>query len=575
MTPASQAVHPGTPPVPRPARKAARTSARRRPVLRPQTLVLAVALFLATFGNLALWRALWRLPEISGAGGLAFALAFGLAICALGTALLSLVAWRGLLRPVLALLLLAAAMGSYFMLSYEVVIDRTMLVSALLTDRREIQDLLSPRLLLTLLVLGVAPAVLLWRVELRWPRPLRQLRNNLLLLLASVLVLVAVGLAFYPDLSSTMRNHKEMRYQINPFNTLYAAARLGQQPIPYASAAVQPLGQDARRAALAAGGKPPLLLLVVGETARADHFGINGYARDTTPRLAQLELASLRNAWSCDTYSAGSIPCMFSPLGREAYKRQKVATEGLADVLQRAGYAVLWLDNQPGGCKGVCARVPTVDDTQLQLPGVCGAHDECPDEVMLQGLDARIAQLPAAQRAHGVVVFLHQMGSHGPDYFKRSPPRLKRFEPECRSNALQQCPAAEVVNAYDNTIVTTDDFLSSAIAWLQRHEDGWAPALSYVSDHGESLGERNLYLHGLPYAIAPDEQKHVPWLFWLSPQFQRQSGIALACLQAQRDRPLSHDNYFHTTLGLLGVATSTYDAARDIGAGCAAAPAAR
>jgi lipid A ethanolaminephosphotransferase len=230
---------------------------------------------------------------------------------------------------------------------------------------------------------------------------------------------------------------------------------------------------------------------------------------------------------------------------------------------------VLWLDNQAGGCKGVCDRVPRVDYKALQTPGLCGDDGECLDEVMLHNLQQRIDQLPAERRARGVVVFMHQMGSHGPAYYKRAPAAFKKFMPECATNALQQCPREQVVNAYDNTIAYTDHFLASAIDWLQTREAQWAPALVYLSDHGESLGENNLYLHGLPYRFAPDAQKHVPWITWLSPRFAQQTGITAACLEQRRDERFSHDNYFHTALGLLGVQTSVYNRALDITADCA------
>jgi lipid A ethanolaminephosphotransferase len=239
-------------------------------------------------------------------------------------------------------------------------------------------------------------------------------------------------------------------------------------------------------------------------------------------------------------------------------------------VLAHAGLAVLWLDNQAGGCKGVCARVPTVDDRALQrqaAPEQCN-DDGCYDEVLLHDLDARIAQLPAERRARGVVLFLHTMGSHGPAYYKREPAPFKPFQPECATNALTQCSPEQIVNAFDNSIVYTDHFLASAIDWLKARQNDWATGLLYVSDHGESLGENNLYLHGLPYAFAPDTQKHIAWIFWLSPQFQQQRGVPMACLDAKRHDPISHDDYFHTLLGLAGVQTSVYNSARDLTAGC-------
>jgi lipid A ethanolaminephosphotransferase len=156
------------------------------------------------------------------------------------------------------------------------------------------------------------------------------------------------------------------------------------------------------------------------------------------------------------------------------------------------------------------------------------------------------------------------MGSHGPAYFKRSPSAHKVFQPECQSNTLQDCPRPNIVNAYDNSVVYTDFVLNQAMDWLQSHADTASGALLYVSDHGESLGENNLYLHGLPYAIAPDFQKHVPWIEWHAPDF----GLDLACLRQRRDMPMSHDNLFHTVLGMMQVQTVVYAQTQDVYEAC-------
>lgn len=540
--------------------------------MRPATLVLLVVLWIASIGNVALWRAMAALPELGNARGYAFMLAFGVGVAALTALPLALLAWRWTLKPVLVLFLMATAGGAFFMLSYGIVIDRTMMVNVLLTDSREARDLLSPQLFGALAVLGLLPALAVWRTRLQWATPARQLLRNLGLALLSILLVVASAGLFFQDLSSTMRNHTQLRFLINPLNSFYALAIIGQQPVQRSGVAVLPLGEDAHLAASSPHAKPPLVVMVLGETARADHLGLNGYARDTTPRLAKENVASLRNAWSCGTNTAASVPCMFSNLGREAFEKRDANTEGLVDVLQRAGYAVLWLDNQAGGCKGVCDRVPKVDYKQLQsdAPDLCSG-DECFDEVMLRGLDERIAALPADRRARGVVVFMHQMGSHGPAYYKRTPAAYKRFAPECTTNALQQCPREQVVNAYDNTILYTDHFLGQTINWLRQHDAAAATALVYLSDHGESLGESNLYLHGLPYRVAPDAQKRVPWITWLSPRFEQQSGVTVACLKAKADERVSHDHYFHTALGLLGVQTQLYQPQLDLTASCRAA----
>ena len=309
-----------------------------------------------------------------------------------------------------------------------------------------------------------------------------------------------------------------------------------------------------------------MLLLVLGETARMGNFGINGYARPTTPELAKLPVISWRNAWSCGTNTAASVPCMFSHLGRDGYVGRKANHENLLDVAQRAGLAVLWLDNQ-SGCKGVCARTPNVQTSALKDPQLCSSG-ECWDPIMLTDLDTRIAALPAERRARGVLLVMHQMGSHGPAYYKRVPPAYKRFMPECATNALQDCSREQLVNAFDNTIAYTDHFLAQTIAWLQAHETSHDTAMVYVSDHGESLGENNLYLHGLPYAIAPDVQKRVPWITWLSPGFAQRQRLDAACLTSRAEVEISHDHYFHSVLGLLDVQTGAYQRPLDAYAAC-------
>jgi lipid A ethanolaminephosphotransferase len=259
---------------------------------------------------------------------------------------------------------------------------------------------------------------------------------------------------------------------------------------------------------------------------------------------------------------------MFSPLGREGFLARTRDSENLMDVLAHAGLAVLWIDNQPGGCKGVCDRVPHVDTSALADPAHCEAGS-CRDGILLADLDERIAALPPAQRRRGVVLVMHQMGSHGPAYAQRVPPEGKRFLPECTSSHLPDCDPGRLRNAYDNTIAYSDQVLGSAIAWLRRRTD-YDTALLYLSDHGESLGENNLYLHGLPYAIAPDVQKHVPWVTWLSPGFEQASGIGLDCLRARGRERITHDHLFHSVLGLMQVGTGAYRRELDAYAGCAA-----
>ena len=539
----------------------------KRHLSSPWRLIVLAAVWMAALGNFPLWEQLARLPELANWRGVGFGLALAFIIGCGIALLLALLAWRWTLKLALTLFLLAAAFGAYFMHSYGVVIDPDMMRNALHTDTREVRDLLSWRMALIALVLGLLPAFVVWRTPLVWPRWPRQLLHNLGLLALALALALGTLMLVFQDMAAVMRNHTSLRYLINPLNSFFALADIAWEKDQRPSGPPAPAGLDARLAPLPAAAKPPLVVLVLGETGRSDHFALNGYPRPTTPRLAEMDVTSLRNVWSCGTNTATSVPCMFSPLGKQDFEQRAADTEGLVDVLQHAGYAVLWIDNQAGGCKGVCDRVPTVHYDALQAPGLC-SDSECYDEVMLRGLQERIDQLPAERRARGVVVFMHQMGSHGPAYYKREPQQFKHFMPECASNALQQCSHEELINAFDNTIVYTDNFLASVIDWLKQHEGDSATALSYLSDHGESLGENNVYLHGLPYRWAPDAQKHVAWITWLSPQFSTQTGITTACLNAKRDARLTHDNYFHSVLGLLGVQTSLYQPPLDIYASC-------
>jgi len=528
----------------------------------PLTLAWLTALWLGVLCNWPLWQRMSQLPEMASGRGLLFIAVFMGIVTALLGALLSLLAWRRILKPVLALVLLSAAALAHFMGSYGIVVDPTMVVNIVQTDAREAGDLLSLRLGLSLLLLAGLPIIWLWRRRVDERPFFARLGGNLLGFVLGLVLAVLLALSCFADLASTMRNNKSLRYMINPLNAYYSLGAVAAQSRAKPKGPPEVIAADASLRARPAGSLPPLLMLVVGETARSANFSLNGYARPTNPELARLPVLSLRNVSSCGTSTAASLPCMFSHLGREAYGAQKTPQENLLDVLQRAGLAVLWLDNQ-SGCKGVCDRVPS-SDTRNQatgakpLPARLCDGEECLDEALLHGLDERLAALDPARVAKGVVLVLHQMGSHGPAYYKRSPASLKPFQPECRSNALQQCPREQVVNAYDNTIAYTDHVLAGAIRWLDAQQARFAPGLLYMSDHGESLGENNLYLHGMPYAFAPKEQIHVPAILWLPEASAGAQGVTRECLNARRDLPASHDQLFHTVLGFSGVQTAVY-----------------
>ncbi|MES3015068.1 MAG: phosphoethanolamine--lipid A transferase [Pseudomonadota bacterium] len=536
----------------------------------PLTLAVLAGVWIAALPNWPLWRALLALPETSSARGALFVVGFGVMVAALTALLLGLFAWRVAIKPAIAVLLLAAAFGAHFMGSYGVVIDTTMMTNLVQTDPREVRDLLSLRMLGSVALLAGLPLLLLWRVPVRGLGFFRQAGRNLLGLIVLVLLLAALLFALFADLSATMRNHRTMRHLINPLNAVYALVDLGLKSQARPGGPPLPIGADVRILPRVPGTKPPLLMLVIGETARADHFALNGYARPTNPELAALGVTSFRNVMSCGTNTAASLPCMFSALGKKEFESRGRDQENLLDLVQRTGMAVLWVDNQ-AGCKDLCSRVPNshARDPIAGVPALptalCTGAD-CLDEALLHGLDARLAALPAAARERGVLIVLHQIGSHGPAYYKRSPPTRKPFQPECSTNVLQQCDRSALINAYDNSIAYTDRVLAQTIEWLKHRQALYDTAMLYVSDHGESLGENNLYLHGLPYAVAPVEQIHVPIVLWMGPHASAQA----ACLAGRRDAALTHDNLFHSTLGLLDIRAVEYRQNLDAFAACRA-----
>lgn len=545
---------------------------------QPLTQVWISAIWMGLVANWPLWKQLQALPELGGVRGMVFIVAFAGMVTAATGALLSLLAWPRLIRWVLVVLLAISGALAYFIDSYGIVFDPTMVVNLVQTDVRETRDLLSSRLLLTVLMIGLVPALWLL-IQPKAPKQplLRRVASSLASCLLGIAVMVCLALAVFADLSSTMRNHKSLRYMVTPLNAVYSVTTAAVRSRAGPSGPPVVIGADARLLPRPAGAKPPLLLLVVGETARSMNFSLNGYGRESNPELANLPVVSMRDVTSCGTSTAASLPCMFSPLGRARFVDLEGTQENLLDVLQRAGLAVLWLDNQ-SGCKGLCDRVPNSPTSRLPegakpLPAALCSRDalgsaECFDEALLHEIDQRVAQLDPERLQRGLVLVMHQMGSHGPAYFKRSPADLEIFKPECQSNALQQCTRQEVVNGYDNTIATTDRLLARSISWLRTQSARFDPGMLYVSDHGESLGENGLYLHGMPYAMAPREQTQVPMILWVPEGGELDRSLKPGCLASLRDKPASHDNLFHTVMGWVGATADVYRPAQDLLSAC-------
>ncbi len=530
---------------------------RRRPEVGIETLILLCAVFFSIFSNAAFWHSAiaepleqWRL-----------ALSLFLAVTALHAFLLGLVVNRWIARPLLTGLLLVTAAAAHFMNAYGVYLDADMLRNVLHTDSKESTELLSVQLLNPLL-LTLLPVVLLWRVRLRRRRWPRALGIRAAFLLATALIVAAGAMLSFQDISSLMRNHRDVRYLVTPANYVVALSNVMLASPPGPKRALLPVGLDAKQTPRARSSKPRLLVLVVGETVRARNWGLNGYVRQTTPELAQVDgLINFPQTSACGTSTEVSLPCMFSSFGRRNYNENKIRShQSLLHVLDHAGIATLWRDNQ-SGCKGVCDGLEIERLEDAEHPALCNGK-RCLDEILINGLSEKLS--PA--RGDRVVV-LHQLGNHGPSYFERYPSQFKRFTPTCDNSELGQCERQDIVNAYDNAVLYTDHFLARTIGFLRTQGD-YDTAMIYVSDHGESLGEKGLFLHGVPYAIAPEEQTRVPMTMWFSPGFVAAAGLDLPCLRRRAGQPANHDNLFPSILGLLQVRTREYRAAGDLFAQC-------
>jgi lipid A ethanolaminephosphotransferase len=516
-------------------------------------LILLTAAFFTLFLNTAFFRNTYAVYE-SVPGGLWFMASLSLFLFAVTVLLLSVLCFRFVTKVVLVTVICGAALTSYFMNRYNIVVDTTMLTNMQQTDAREVSDLLNAGLIVQFILFGLLPSLLIVKSRIICRGFGREILQRMKLAAGAVLLLcisIAPFTAFYTDF---VREHKILRYYTNPATFLYSSGKFVEMALeqvhPHAKAL---LGTDAHLPA--EDNDRELIILVVGEAVRADHLGLNGYPRQTTPLLSSNKaVISFEEVTSCGTATAYSVPCMFSLQGRTEFELDEAGLqENLLDVLTHAGVHVLWRDNNSDS-KGVANGVQFEDFRNSDTNTVCDI--ECRDVGMLNGLDDYIQ----TQANGDIVIVLHQMGNHGPAYYKRFPKDFAAFTPYCQSNQLEECSDAEIVNAYDNALLYTDYFLDQVIKFLGSHDEQFETAMYYMSDHGESLGENGIYLHGLPFLLAPDNQKHVASLLW----FGKNYAVDEQAVSARRQLALSHDNYSHTVLGLMEIQTSVYEPNKDL-----------
>lgn len=514
-------------------------------------LIIATAIFLVASANLTFFRKALDIYPLS-ADNLGLLITLPIVISSVLILLFSLLCHRGTCRPVLSLFILLGAVTAYFTDQFGTIVDTTMIENTLQTNTTEAADLVSTQLIIRFLLLGLVPVLVLWRVPLIYRGIRKELTSRLRLIGVTVLILAACILPFSSHYASFAREHKALRYFINPTYPLYSAIKYIRNSGDTAQRPFKPIGTDALIPETDTHRE--LIILVVGETARADHFSLNGYPRQTNPLLEQeSQLYSYTDIAACGTSTAVSVPCMFSNLGHDKFDIENAKyQENALDILQREGVSILWRDNNSNS-KDVALRVPYEDFKSARTNPVCDT--ECRDVGMLAGLQDYINRQPG-----DILIVLHQMGNHGPAYYKRYPTEFERFKPACQSAELSTCSVQEIINAYDNAILYTDYFLSEVIGLLKKNTPAYETTMLYVSDHGESLGEHGVFLHGMPYTIAPDAQTHVPLLIWLGAT----SDADLTTIESKVKTPNTQDAVFHTLLNVFEIESNTLDKSKTL-----------
>jgi len=492
---------------------------------------------------------------------LGFLVSLAIGISAVITFLLTLVTSRYTTKPVLILLIMLSSFAAYFMDNYNVVIDDNMIQNIVETDLAEASGLLNIKILYYFLLLGLLPSLVIYRMNIEsysWKKTvLYKTRDGVI----ALLVLLAVIFSFSKFYTSFFREHKPLRYYTNPTYYIYSAGKYINRTFNVHEITVSSLGTDAKVVELDDGKNDEyteLIILVVGEAARADHFSLNGYQRETNPLLQQENIINFTQMSSCGTSTAYSVPCMFSFFPRKKFNHKKGAsTENILDVLSHTeSIDILWRDNNSDS-KGVAERISYEDFRKPENNTIC-SNGECRDEGMLVGLDQYIAQ----HKGRDILIILHQMGNHGPEYYKRYPKEFERFTPTCKTNQLEECSNEQIINAYDNALLYTDYFLSKVINFLKQYDTTHETAMIYFSDHGESLGEKGLYLHGIPYVVAPEAQTHIGSLMWFGDEMSKD--LNMEKIRQNKDKKYSHDNLFQTLLAIFEVETEIYIKDMDI-----------
>lgn len=526
-----------------------------------------LALYFVVIVNLPVYSALNDILSKLDAVKIGFVISIPIFFLATFNFLFNLFSWPWFTKPFFAVLILLSAAVSYAGFNYGALFDSDMIANIVETDSSEASSYFSLYSLVWIIGMGVIPALLLMITPIQKSTSFFNLILRKLTSMAiSLVVIGAVAMMYYQDYASVGRNNPYLRQLIIPTQLVYSIGKYINRTYLAKPIIYREIGLDAKqtpKALAATKDKPTLVVFVLGETARSQNYELNGYNRPTNSYTKALDVISFQNVSSCGTATAVSVPCMFSSFTRDNYNRQAANNQdNLLDILKRAQVGLLWIEND-GGDKNVAKNITKIEINRSHVDHLC--HDQtCYDMALLENFEKNVDTMQGNR-----MLLMHLIGSHGPTYFQRYPQDKEVFKPGCPRSDIENCSIEQIVNTYDNSILYTDYVIAQTIERLKALTDKFNTALIYISDHGESLGENGLFLHGMPYGLAPAYQTKVPMIVWTSPSFEHEKSLNTACLQNNaQQKNYSQDNLFHSMLGIMDVTTEVYNPHMDLFANC-------
>lgn len=444
---------------------------------------------------------------------------------------------RRLGRILIAILQVINALSVYFVITYHVVLDDSMLGNVFNTRYSEASGFFSWWLVGFVLLLGVIPSIFVLKCPIK-----KEKRNGkrLGIVCGSSLMLSVVLLLL--NINQTLwigRYDTELGGLIMPWSYVVNTIRLiSMNKDKNVEEVKLPDGKITDT-------KKTVVVLVIGESARKANFQLYGYKRQTNPLLSKQQDLKVFEANSCATYTTAGVKAILEPMD------SGTLYEILPNYANRTGVDVVWRTTNWGEPPVHIKEYHGRDELHKLYPEL---KDINYDELLFTGLRERIEKSAKSK----VLIVLHTTTSHGPVYSQKYPKEFEKFSPVIDNVEQADKDIDKLINAYDNSIVYTDYLLSNLIDTL-RSLTGWQTAMMFVSDHGESLGENKLFMHGVPMTMAPAYQYEIPFLVWTSDGFRnvKSQGTSLP-------KPIDQHYVFHSVLNLLSIESPAYKSEYDI-----------